>query len=164
MNENQYTITIEGASGFKHTQLIRKDVRDTILRTLLENDTPSPASPEAGFGEPLNLKTLFDDYKARSHPQKIATLAYYLEKTRNQQYFSEDDLEKLFPDTGEKVPAKLSAGITAIIRHTDWLERKAGDPGSYRLTDRGVEEVEKRFPTDVTYRKRERKEPKSDAV
>lgn len=105
-------------------------------------DDSDPSSP----GESAREYLLH--YAARRIPEQIATLAYFMKKSRKSDLWNRKELVAAFEEAKEAVPKNLSRDINWTIK-IGWIAPKSGQEDTFYLTGPGIKAVETKFPDEL---------------
>jgi len=149
MPDEASKVTVEGpgiqvSRGVDESQLL------AIMRILLSSEPiagPVPTVPPVS--QRTSLSEFFRQVSPKRYPDKIVTIAYYLQAKLAQASFTTDEIKPQFKHVGEPAPANFSRDVRWAIKN-GWLARDSEDPGRYYVTGAGIRAVESGFPEDVT--------------
>lgn len=145
------TITITGP-GMHFAREISDDQVLSILRLLLGGERGGYALEEhrSDFGSPTGLprrQAISEFYRSvapKRYPEKLVTIAAYLQQTLSRRYFTADDLRAQFRQVNEMPPANLPRDFKAAMG-AGWIAEDPEAPGQFFVTQSGLDAVESGF-------------------
>lgn len=100
-------------------------------------------------GERLSLREFLDATEAKRLPEKILSIALYLEQHEQLSGFSRDDIKGRFRSAGEAPPGNFPRDF-AVAVSSGWIAEDHANKGTFYVTKTGKAVVSARFAPDVT--------------
>jgi hypothetical protein len=145
------TITIAGP-GMHFAREISDEQVLSILRLLLGGKQGGYVSEEhrSNFGSPMGLprrQAISEFYRSvapKRYPEKLVTIAAYLQQTLSRHYFTPEDLRTQFRQVNETPPANLPRDFKAAMG-AGWIAEDPEAPGQFFVTQSGLDAVASGF-------------------
>jgi hypothetical protein len=96
----------------------------------------------------LSLTEFFRSSNPKRNPDKIVTIAFYMQTKMGKQSFSIDELRPQFRSVGEPSPANFYRDFKWSIKN-GWISEVHGQPGQYYVTRTGEDAVAAKFDDEV---------------
>jgi hypothetical protein len=125
-----------------------------------EGRTPSPLppaeqpAPDAARvpivpgGARLSLREYFDQAEPKRNPDKILTIAAYLEDHRGHQTFGKDAVKREFRNAGEATPGNYARDFRWTVTN-GWIAEAPDVPDEYYVTTKGRQAISDKFSLEV---------------
>ena len=92
-----------------------------------------------------------NQYGPKRNPDKILTLAVYLEKHYGRSKFNPGEIKRLFRDAGEVLPSNFTRDFKWVIS-SGWISRDTYEKNAYYVTTTGRKVLEQGFPNELIKR------------
>jgi len=140
-----------------HGLSFERDIPDSMVLRIMrlaltrEGAADEPTAPlaqgrDAGNGE-SRKESLAEFYKRagpKKYPEKLATIAAYMQKILGRNSFTSDDLRGQFRAVNEPAPANMPRDFKTAVGE-GWIAEEHDQPGQYFITTSGMETVETGF-------------------
>lgn len=100
----------------------------TIINSSKSTPSPSFSSEQKGIREFVRTLTL------NSHFDRIAAIAYYVNKVQNKQFFTVKEMNDLFGLCGFQKPKLMAIALSDTKRKRDYVENKGRDQWTITTT------------------------------
>ena len=162
-SKERATVTIQGL-GMQFARDISETQVLSILRLLLGGEQDGYGPEEAGSGlensgRSRRRQALSEFYRRlapKRYPEKLVTIAAYLQQTLSREYFTPEDLRTQFRHVNETPPANLPRDFKAAMG-LGWIAEDPDAPGQFFVTQPGFDAVDCGFSADVRKTSRRRR-------
>lgn len=157
--QESYSLRLEG-NGISVTREVGQDMARVILDLILGGDVkvpqgnsalddPAPSDIREEPSRPaLSLREFLEESEAKRNPDKITVIGRYILQHEGRHDFKRDELKGRFRDAGEGIPANFGRDFNWAVRN-GWIAEDPDHRGSYYVTKKGAEAIERRFSSDI---------------
>lgn len=148
-------ISGDGLEFEGETQLFRASQIIAFLSQ--EGSEPAPSLEKVTLATPIantgasrqSPREALDDAQAKSYPQKITVLGFYLMLRDNAESFSATEVRELLKKSGEPLPGNFARDLKTA-KNLGWIYSAGADSDSYYVTQKGKEAVTSQFTSGAS--------------
>lgn len=164
---NKIEITVKGG-GLSYIGEVDSDIAAKIMALCLagvksevhlQGQTPSPVIKEVKDSPAEYL----DRFGPKRNPDKILTLAGYLEKVEGRNSFNPGEIKRLFRDAGEILPANFGRDFR-WTKNSGWITPDITKKGNFYITNTGRKVLEGGFPDELIKKSKNRAAGRSKKI
>ena len=150
---NRYSLQIKG-EGLWLVREIPAELAERVVVEILSSDgvvetgwLKTKEDEVSGNGKIDDVGEFLGECGAARVVDKVAAVAWWLKNKKGVDFFGKRMVVEQFEAAGEAIPKNLSRDLAWAVA-VGWVARKDGVRGSYYLTQKGREVVEKNFPQE----------------
>ncbi len=125
------------------TLCVSTDAGQVIAEDLGEHNTHSP-----NINSRTSAAEFMNQCGPKRNPDKILTLAVYLESHDSKTRFTPGEINRLFSDAGEVTPANFARDFKWTIS-SGWIARDTVQKNAYYVTNTGRKVLDEGFPAEL---------------
>lgn len=155
---NKIQLSIKGG-GLSYKSVIDADTAAKIMTLCLAGEQPeaitSTTSKGQGAGQSVAVKGIkdspaeyLDRFGPKRNPDKILTLAGYIQEVEGRNSFNPGEIKRLFRDAGEVLPANFGRDFR-WTKNSGWIAPDLAKKGNFYITNTGRKVLQGGFPDEL---------------